>query len=100
MPGWKNTPEGQARNARVYGSAEYQRNRKTVLRRAGGHCERCGRQARLQVDHIVNVAAGGSHAIENLQALCETCHRHKTGGEGNRASRRGKDPDAQPRTRW
>ena len=31
-----------------------------------------------EVDHIVALAAGGDHSLENLQALCKRCHSRKT----------------------
>lgn len=32
----------------------------------------------LEVDHIIELADGGSNDIENLQLLCVACHRGKT----------------------
>lgn len=37
----------------------------------------CGSKYGLQVDHIVPRWSGGTHAPENLQALCGTHNRHK-----------------------
>lgn len=31
-----------------------------------------------QADHIVEVAGGGEHRLENLQTLCNLCHKEKT----------------------
>lgn len=31
-----------------------------------------------QVDHIIPIAEGGTHARTNLQHLCEPCHKAKT----------------------
>jgi hypothetical protein len=33
------------------------------------------------VDHVVPLAKGGSTERDNLQALCESCHREKTRGD-------------------
>lgn len=33
-----------------------------------------------QVDHIVEVVNGGKHEMENLQTLCNLCHKNKTAG--------------------
>jgi 5-methylcytosine-specific restriction enzyme A len=62
----------------------WQTLRRRILRRAGGECEACGIEARLEVDHIVNVAEGGDHSLANLQALCPGCHRVKTRAEQQR----------------
>lgn len=40
-------------------------------------CRLCGREDRLQVDHIIPLARGGNSSIENLQALCLTCNVRK-----------------------
>jgi 5-methylcytosine-specific restriction endonuclease McrA len=37
----------------------------------------CGSQERLEFDHIVPVAMGGSGTVRNVQLLCETCNREK-----------------------
>jgi 5-methylcytosine-specific restriction endonuclease McrA len=41
----------------------------------------CRRRARLQRDHVVPLYLGGKDVEENLQWLCETCHRVKTVGD-------------------
>ena len=35
-----------------------------------------------EVDHIVPKSAGGTDAMDNLQALCKSCHSRKTAKEG------------------
>lgn len=40
-------------------------------------CGASGREARLRVDHIVPVAAGGLTEKENLQTLCDICNSGK-----------------------
>lgn len=75
-----------------YTSAEYppdwQSRRQKVLRRDGYICRACGVRStrvddvRFDVDHIVPKSDGGSHALENLQSLCPSCHAEKhTGNE-------------------
>lgn len=101
MPWRDRTPEQRRRDNATYASPEYLRNRKLALRRANGRCERCGRRARLQVDHVIPVAQGGSHALANLQALCSgpgSCHAHKTAVESH--DREPADPQPRPRTVW
>ncbi len=55
-----------------------------VLERDGRRCGVCGRTGlergvRLEVDHIVPVAAGGGDEEENLRTLCRECNRGKGG---------------------
>ena len=97
---WSKTPGDRARDQAIYGDPEYQRNRAIVRDRACGRCQQCGRQARLQVDHITPVTQGGTHDITNLQALCEGCHRRKTATEGGRRPAAPPDPPPRPRTSW
>jgi hypothetical protein len=48
-----------------------------VWRRDTGRCVECGRQERLEYDHIVPLSRGGSNTVRNLQLLCEPCNRSK-----------------------
>lgn len=50
--------------------------RRRILARDGHRCA-CGNPA-TQVDHIVNVSAGGTHEDDNLRAICGPCHEAKT----------------------
>lgn len=52
-----------------------QRLRALILKRDGYRCRQCGAGGRLEIDHIVPLAQGGSSAPANLRALCPTCHR-------------------------
>ena len=66
---------------------------KEVVKRAGGRCELCGAgfvalklaktgkpgRRVYDIDHITPLFKGGAHSLENLQALCNACHRKKTG---------------------
>ncbi len=57
--------------------------RAAVLKRDGYRCVKCGANARkdestrLEVDHIVAVARGGSSGLDNLQTLCFACNQGK-----------------------
>ncbi len=51
--------------------------RHEVWRRDQGKCVRCGGVERLEFDHIVPVARGGSNTTRNVQLLCEMCNREK-----------------------
>jgi len=48
-----------------------------VWQRDGGQCVRCGGRERLEFDHIIPVADGGSSTERNVQLLCEPCNRSK-----------------------
>ena len=37
----------------------------------------CGDRA-TDVDHIIELAAGGTNTIDNVQPLCKPCHQAKT----------------------
>jgi hypothetical protein len=47
-----------------------------IRERARGHCENCARKAsRLEVHHKTYIRFGGRERPEDLQALCDLCHR-------------------------
>ena len=49
------------------------------MRRPQGHCPQCGTwRKRLQRDHIVPRADGGTNDQANIQWLCANCHEDKT----------------------
>lgn len=56
--------------------------RDRVMRRDCGLCQTCLRAGRLraavQVDHIVELADGGTDDEANLEAICHACHASKT----------------------
>ena len=51
--------------------------RREVWRRDRGQCAECQSQERLEFDHIIPVAMGGSNTARNIQLLCEVCNRKK-----------------------
>lgn len=54
--------------------------RKYVFQRDKYQCQSCGksdREAKLNIDHIIPLATGGSNDISNLQTLCRTCNQKK-----------------------
>ena len=72
--------------------------RRAVIERAQGQCEhysepsdssptamaiRCSFPGR-DVDHIINLAQGGSDSLTNLQLLCEWHHKQKTQAEAKK----------------
>jgi 5-methylcytosine-specific restriction endonuclease McrA len=51
-----------------------------VWRRDGGKGVECGSKEKLEYDHIIPVAKGGSNTERNIQLLCEKCNRKKAAG--------------------
>ena len=49
-----------------------------VWRRDEGKCTECGSNEKLEYDHIIPVAKGGSNTERNIQLLCEACNRQKS----------------------
>jgi hypothetical protein len=48
-----------------------------VWQRDQGQCVQCGGREKLEFDHIIPVAEGGSSTERNVQLLCEACNRRK-----------------------
>jgi 5-methylcytosine-specific restriction protein A len=69
----------------------WQKLRIGVLKRDRELCQVCERQGIValatEVDHIVPKELGGTDDPENLQAICEQCHREKTQIEAAHGSR-------------
>ena len=64
---------------RVRGLSRWKRARRAALDRDNWRCRSCGKAGRLEVDHVVQLAAGGApFDLDNLQALCKPCHLVKT----------------------
>ena len=87
------------------------KTRDRILTRDQHKCYLCGDPAN-EVDHVVNIAAGGTHNDGNLAAICRPCHAAKTKREatagkptrrrqteahpGRRTEGRGGYPEGQP----
>lgn len=75
---------------RVYQTKQWLKTRAVVLLK---HplcvaCLRKGKTARAtDVDHIVPRRSGGADTLDNLQALCHSCHSQKTRAENRKESR-------------
>lgn len=50
----------------------------TVWQRDQGKCVECGTREKLEYDHVIPVAKGGSNTERNVQILCEKCNRAKS----------------------
>lgn len=67
------------------GGRPWRRIRERILLRDQYTCCGCGVVTQdLEVDHIINVAEGGSDEESNLQSLCVPCHQAKTAAEAAR----------------
>jgi 5-methylcytosine-specific restriction endonuclease McrA len=70
---------------------DWHRRKAAVHRRDQGVCHVCGHGGADEVDHIRNVAAGGSHELTNLAlihgkqcSVCgKRCHIQKTAAEAS-----------------
>jgi 5-methylcytosine-specific restriction endonuclease McrA len=51
--------------------------RAQAFRLYGKTCNYCG-EIGNEVDHVIELAAGGDDSIDNLQVLCRECHKVKT----------------------
>ncbi|MCE9553188.1 MAG: HNH endonuclease [Planctomycetes bacterium] len=49
-----------------------------VWRRDEGRCTLCKSREKLEYDHIIPIAKGGSNTERNVQLLCEPCNRAKS----------------------
>lgn len=66
------------------GGRPWRRIRDSILVRDNYTCRVCGLTTKdLEVDHIVNVAQGGTDEDGNLQAICIPCHKAKTARESS-----------------
>lgn len=76
--------------ARLRGRA-LQESRARILRRDNGLCVHCQTAGRVsiatEVDHIIGLAQGGTHADSNLQSLCHDCHSTKTARDNGKRSK-------------
>lgn len=70
------------------GGRPWRRLKDKILIRDKHTCQSCQRVGgELELDHIVNVAVGGTDNESNLQILCAECHRLKTNVESKEGGR-------------
>lgn len=64
------------------GGRQWRKLKDEILVRDNYTCQCCGRVGgKLELDHIINLASGGTDDKDNLQILCRDCHRTKTQNE-------------------
>ncbi len=49
-----------------------------LIQALGGKCKECGSVVKLEKDHKIAIGLDGPDVFENLQPLCEKCHKKKT----------------------
>lgn len=75
-------PEGVDGWGAGRGGRPWRRKRDAILLRDKYTCQVCGLITNhLEVDHVINLAQGGTGGDENLQAICVPCHKLKTAAE-------------------
>ncbi|WP_083264625.1 HNH endonuclease [Pseudohongiella acticola] len=81
---WSTGSAGKGRGGRPW-----RRKRDRILQRDKGLCQPCRRTGRVspasQVDHIIELASGGTDADSNLESICSTCHKAKTAAAASAA---------------
>jgi 5-methylcytosine-specific restriction endonuclease McrA len=70
MPEWKAPPGWQKLRAKVFATK-------------GRACWWCGRTA-TTIDHVIPVAIGGGHGLDNLVPACTRCNYSRGASFGNR----------------
>lgn len=81
--------EGSNRASAFMKSAEWERQRRRIIFRDKGNCQLCGKPGSRQVDHILPVWYTGVEQVEDeqLQLLCDDCHKAKSSFEGVQAKK-------------
>ena len=90
---------GKSRIARGY-EYRWMKLRLVVLARDKHLCRPCRRSDRFTpataVDHIVPKSRAGGDDLDNLEAICTSCHRDKTLADQGKRVRRRIAPDGWP----
>lgn len=77
-----NTHQPKSRWGQSRGGRPWRRKRDEIFKRDKFTCQICFRVGGdLELDHILNVARGGTDADSNLQTVCKPCHQKKTHAE-------------------
>ncbi len=62
-------------------------DRTLIVEFLGSRCVWCDTPVTLEIDHKTPVAHGGKNGSENLQLLCEPCHKIKTAHDVSKIAR-------------
>jgi 5-methylcytosine-specific restriction protein A len=92
--GWtKREDRSGSTTSRNYGHA-WRIKRARILKRDHYLCQSCAKIGRVtsasEVDHVVSRANGGTEDDDNLQSLCNPCHKAKTATEKGQTSPAGR----------
>lgn len=71
------TPSDNKKTLKIKREVIPQNVKNEVWKRDEGLCVQCGKNEKLEFDHIIPIVKGGSNTYRNLQLLCETCNREK-----------------------
>jgi 5-methylcytosine-specific restriction endonuclease McrA len=81
---WARRPAwGQA----AYSDPAYRRNRLLAIKREP-ICHWCHLRPSTTADHLLSVAKGGGHNLENLVGSCKKCNERRGGAEGRATQKR------------
>ena len=74
-------------NHRAGTTSQWRQLRQAAFDTFGRACMICADRA-TEIDHIIELADGGSNTLDNLQPLCKPCHATKTANYNSRTKRR------------
>lgn len=69
-------------NSKRYSFSEFEKQ--SICSACNYKCSNCNTdlvEREFDIDHKIPIANGGKNSVENLQALCKTCHKRKTSYE-------------------
>ena len=77
---------------------EHSKLRRQAEKHAPKHCNNNpNHPGPYELDHIINLKAGGTNTLDNTQWLCKPCHMHKTQQEATKARNKWKrQPEQHP----
>lgn len=78
---------------------DWDSRRASVLRRDGYRCQIAGAGCSGIATEVDHIRRGDDHRFDNLRAVCSSCHKKKTLGEAQVASRKKREARFRPRER-